>query len=67
MLPGLDGIEVCRRLKSHPATSEIPVMFMSARTGTEDVVTAFEWAPPIACLAPVGLGPVPDACAGRRS
>ncbi len=42
VLPGMDGMEVCRRLKAHPATSNIPVIFMSARTGTEDIVDAFD-------------------------
>jgi CheY-like chemotaxis protein len=28
VLPDLDGIEVCRRLKSNPATSEIPVIHL---------------------------------------
>jgi two-component system cell cycle response regulator len=42
VLPGMDGMEVCRRLKAHPATSNIPVIFMSARTGTEDIVAAFD-------------------------
>jgi len=31
MMPGLDGFEVCRRLKSDPLTSDIPVVFLSAR------------------------------------
>jgi two-component system cell cycle response regulator len=42
VLPGMDGLEVCRRLKAHPATSNIPVIFMSARTETEDIVAGFD-------------------------
>ena len=42
VLPGMDGMEVCHRLKAHPATANIPVIFMSARTGTEDIVAAFD-------------------------
>ena len=35
LMPGLDGFEVCRRLKSNPATATIPVIFV---TGVEDTV-----------------------------
>jgi DNA-binding response OmpR family regulator len=31
-LPGLDGIEVCRRLKSDPTTAEVPIVGFSAGT-----------------------------------
>lgn len=31
MMPGLDGFEVCRRLKAEPATCHIPVLFITAR------------------------------------
>src|SRR4051794_38763953 len=30
-LPDMDGFEVCRRIKTHPATSAIPVLHMSSR------------------------------------
>ena len=36
MMPGLDGYEVCRRLKADPATEPIPVIFLTARTDAED-------------------------------
>jgi len=42
MMPGMDGFETCRQLKSHVATQGIPVIFMSARTETEDVVAGFD-------------------------
>ena len=38
MLPDIDGFEVCRRLKSDPSTLDIPVIFMTALTGTEDKI-----------------------------
>jgi len=41
MMPGLDGFEVCERLKEDPNTREIPVIFLTARTDTEDIVKAF--------------------------
>jgi putative two-component system response regulator len=36
MMPELDGYEVCRRLKADPATSAIPVLFITARSDEED-------------------------------
>ena len=42
VMPGMDGLETCRQLKSHTATQRIPVIFMSARTDTDDVVAGFD-------------------------
>lgn len=42
VMPGMDGLETCRRLKEHPSTQRIPVIFMSARNGTDDVVAGFD-------------------------
>ncbi|GAB97401.1 two-component system response regulator MtrA [Kineosphaera limosa] len=39
MLPGMDGIEVCRRLR---AESGVPIVMLSARTDTVDVVVGLE-------------------------
>lgn len=36
IMPGMDGYEVCRRLKADPDTSDIPVLFLSGRTAAED-------------------------------
>jgi two-component system sensor histidine kinase EvgS len=38
LMPGMDGYEVCRRLKADPLTRPIPVLFLSAKTQTEDLV-----------------------------
>jgi len=42
MLPGVDGLEVCRRLKSQPHTASIPVVMVTARGEEADVVTGLE-------------------------
>ena len=36
MMPGIDGYEVCRRLKAHSATRDIPVIFLTARSDPDD-------------------------------
>jgi putative two-component system response regulator len=36
MMPGMDGYEVCRRLKANPDTADIPLLFLSGRTAAED-------------------------------
>lgn len=42
MMPGMDGHEVIRRLKSDDRYKEIPVIFLTAKVETEDVVKGFE-------------------------
>jgi CheY-like chemotaxis protein/DNA-binding CsgD family transcriptional regulator len=42
MMPGMDGFEVARRLKSAPQTSHIPIIFMTGLTETEHLVAALE-------------------------
>jgi DNA-binding response OmpR family regulator/anti-anti-sigma regulatory factor len=41
-MEGIDGFEVCRRLKADPTTSEIPVIFMTASTDHADKVKGLE-------------------------
>ncbi len=41
MMPAMDGFETCRRLKAAPRTSGIPVLFLTARAGSEDAVEGF--------------------------
>src|SRR5436190_3945487 len=41
MMPEISGFETCRRLKTDPATCEIPVIFITARNELESVVEAF--------------------------
>ena len=42
MMPGIDGYEVCRQLKSKPDTADIPVIFLSALGDTEDKVKGLQ-------------------------
>ncbi len=41
MMPGIDGFEVCRRLKAKRSTQDIPVIFMTALSETVDKVRGF--------------------------
>src|SRR5262245_42098821 len=42
MMPGIDGIEVCRRIKSNPQTQHIPVVMVTALDQPEDRVKGLE-------------------------
>jgi CheY-like chemotaxis protein len=42
MMPGVDGWEVCRRLKEDQATAAIPVIFLSARAQDQDRRRGYE-------------------------
>ncbi len=42
MLPGIDGLEVCRRLKGNPKTAQIAVVMLTAKGEEADIVTGLE-------------------------
>lgn len=42
MLPGLDGLEVCRQIRAHAASSRVPVLMVTAKGEEADVVTGLE-------------------------
>jgi len=42
MMPGIDGLEICARLKKDPGTKDIPVIFLTAKIESEDIVKGFE-------------------------
>ncbi len=42
MMPGMDGFEVCQRVKQDPYTNDIPIIFLSAKTETQDIVKGLE-------------------------
>jgi len=41
-LPNVDGFEVCRRLKEHPSTRNIPIIFLTGTTDTESKVRGLD-------------------------
>ena len=42
MMPVMDGIELCRRIKEHPFTAHIPVIMLTAKTSVESQIEGFE-------------------------
>nr|WP_184744445.1 response regulator transcription factor [Spirochaeta isovalerica] len=42
MLPGIDGFEVCRRVKKNQNLKDIPVIMLTARTDDEDIINGLE-------------------------
>ncbi|MCK5055276.1 MAG: response regulator [Candidatus Aminicenantes bacterium] len=42
MMGDIDGFEVCKRLKEKPATAQIPIIFLTAKTDVEDKVRGFK-------------------------
>jgi len=42
MMPGMDGYEVCQKLKADPRSEAIPVIFVTAKNETRDEVRGFE-------------------------
>ncbi len=42
MLPGMDGLEFCRRLKGDTATARVPVVMLTAKGEEADIVTGLE-------------------------
>ena len=42
VMPDIDGYEVCKRLKNNPATTNIPVIFLTVKDDAESIVRGFE-------------------------
>lgn len=42
MLPGIDGLEVCRTIKADPKTRHIPIVMLTAKAEEADIVTGLE-------------------------
>lgn len=48
-MPGMDGIEACKRLRGDPQTRDLPVMFLSAHDHVEELVAGLP-GPAIKCM-----------------
>ncbi len=42
MMPGMDGFEVCRRVKANPVLNGIPILFITAKADKESVIRSYE-------------------------
>jgi two-component system phosphate regulon response regulator PhoB len=42
MVPGGDGLDICKRLRKHPMLSSVPIIFLTARAGESDRVLGLE-------------------------
>jgi DNA-binding response OmpR family regulator len=42
MLPGLDGLSLCKNLKAHPSTKDIPIVMLTAKGEESDIVVGLE-------------------------
>ena len=42
MLPAIDGLKVCKSLKSNPQTEHIPIVMVTAKSDEADIVTGLE-------------------------
>ncbi len=42
MLPGMDGLEVCRRLRGNPTTRDIPILMVTAKDEVRDRVVGLD-------------------------
>ena len=41
-MPGMDGIEVCRHLRDTDSFKDIPIIFLTAKTGSHNMAEGFE-------------------------
>src|SRR5512133_1058001 len=41
IMPGMDGYAVCREMRADPILSEVPILFLTAKTKPEDRITGF--------------------------
>lgn len=56
IMPGMDGYEVCRRLKRNEKTREIPVIFLTAKTESESIIKGLKLGAADYVTKPFNLG-----------
>ena len=56
VMPGMDGYEVCKRLKTNEKTREIPVIFLTAKTESESIIKGFKLGAADYVTKPFNLG-----------
>jgi CheY-like chemotaxis protein len=42
MMPGLDGLDVARRVRLHPALKKVPIIFLTAKGAPTDVIKGIQ-------------------------
>lgn len=55
MVPGMDGLEICRAIREHPITGNIPVIFLTARDREQDEIEGLELGADDYISKPAGL------------
>ncbi len=55
MLPDMDGLEVCRKIRATPGTTRLPVIMLTARAGKEEVLQGYEAGATLYLKKPVDL------------
>jgi CheY-like chemotaxis protein len=48
-MPGMNGFEVCKKIRSNPELNNVPVIFLSADTDRESILKGFEFRCPGLC------------------
>jgi CheY-like chemotaxis protein len=60
MMPGMDGLEVCRRMRKQEATAKIPIVLLTFRVGEESVSEGFASGCTAYLKKPVEVGELVD-------